>query len=81
MKPEQNGLPNGESMRIWAWFPPLPNVEWPRLELQLRENGGSDLIATSYSYMSERTAPTAPGKTYHFYAEWDGVELDFVDPF
>ena len=73
-----NSLASGESLSFWGWYPPLPDVTWPELKLQLN-NESSDVIAVSENSKPERTAPTSVGKSYHFYAVWTGTKLQFTD--
>lgn len=72
-----NSLPAGDEITFWSWNPPLPGLDWPELQLQLRDVSTS--FATSSNTKAARTAPTAAGKAYYFYATWDGAELAFAD--
>lgn len=63
-------LYSGSSVTFWAWYPPLPNVVWPELVLELYDSNG-DLLAESANSKLARTQPTMPGRAYYFYAELD----------
>lgn len=73
------GLSDGQRTTIWAWYPIPPNIIWPVLRLQLMRWSGTGIIpnATSAPHFNGAKTPVA-GNTYHFYAEWDGTELNFV---
>ena len=64
---------------LWGWYPPLPHKNWPALQLQLIEANGTTIVKQSVNSKLARTAPTAPGRTYHFYARWDGTDLVFTN--
>lgn len=70
----ENYLYIGNSVTFWAWYPPLPNVVWPELMLELYDSNG-ELVAESGNTKPARTNPTMPGKAYYFYAELD-VDYD-----
>ena len=74
-KAEKNSLSSGETIAFWSWYPPLPNKNWPELQLQLM--GTSSPIAISVNTKEARTNPTGKGKVYYFYATWDGSQLRF----
>ena len=74
--PEKNTLPSGESITFWGWYPPLPNIEWPRLSLLLQMQGS---FVMSSNTKPARTEPTAAGKSYYFFAAFDGKTLGFTD--
>ena len=67
-------LYSGSSVTFWAWYPPLPNVVWPELVLELYDSYG-DLLAESTNSKPARTDPTMPGKAYYFHAELD-IDMD-----
>jgi len=75
----KNSLSNGETITFWGWYPPLPDKNWPELKLELRD--ANTALYTSVNSKPARDAPTAAGKSYYFYAEWDGLELSFTDKF
>lgn len=77
-KSPENSLSPGESMSFWAWYPPHPDLTWPNLSLELRDASGN-LLYTSINSHSPRTTATATGKSYYFFAEWNGVTLQFTD--
>ena len=72
-------LASGKSITFWGWYPPLPNKNWPELQLELI-NTNSTSIATSTNSKPERTEATATGKSFYFFAEWNGSTLLFVSP-
>lgn len=74
---EIDNLPSGDTMIFWAWYPPLPDKNWPELQLELRDSSGSYIISTNKK--PARLAPTVAGKTYNFYALWDGTVLNFTN--
>lgn len=76
----KNNLISGDSITFWGWYPPLPDKLWPALSLQLLDNAGNILAASSNS-KEARTAPTAAGKSFYFYALWDNNtnNLQFTD--
>lgn len=63
-------------MTFWAWYPPTQK-NWPGLKLELR--GTNSTVATSFNIKKARTSATAAGKSYYFYAVWDGEKLGFTD--
>ena len=67
-----------EINEFWAWYPPVPDVNWPELRLEVY-NPESVKIASSANRKAARVAPTAAGKAYYFYAVWDGSKLNFTD--
>ncbi|MEA4917645.1 hypothetical protein [Proteiniphilum sp.] len=67
-----------EINEFWAWYPPVPDVNWPELRLEVY-NPESVKIASSANRKAARVAPTAAGKAYYFYAFWDGSKLNFTD--
>lgn len=73
-----NNINNGENTISWGWYPPLPGKRWPALQLQLIDANG-DLVRQSVNTKPEKTADPVVGKAYHFYATWDGTELNFTD--
>lgn len=77
-KTENDNLASGQSATFWGWYPSLPNMNWPELKLELRDNSGA-LVAVSTNTKPERRETTEYGKNYHFYAAWDGQEVRFTD--
>ena len=67
----------GEPVTLWAWYPPLPDVIWPALKIELIKTNNSRVV--SANTLPARDTPTAAGKSYYFYAAWDGTELNFTD--
>lgn len=67
-----------EVLELWGWYPPSqePDHSWPALKLRLTYVGG-ELVTTDTK--PARTAPTAIGRAYHFYATYDGADLSFSD--
>ena len=71
-------LAAGETMSFWAWYPSVPSALWPQLKLELIKTDDSSL-AVSVTSKPERTEATAAGKSFYFYATWDGSQLEFAD--
>ncbi|MDD4728453.1 MAG: leucine-rich repeat protein [Dysgonamonadaceae bacterium] len=69
-----NTLAAGKSITFWGWYPILPEKGWPELKLVLEDANNN--VKTS-SNNKEAKTPTA-GKSYYFYADWDGSQLNFV---
>lgn len=67
----------GSEMTFWAWYPLLPNNNWPELKLVL-ENSSGELL-TSVNSKPARQTPAVAGKNYHLYAEYDGTDLNFTN--
>ena len=65
----------GTSQELWGWFIPTDD-NWPELQLKLLDVSDNVLHTTSNT-KAARTAPTAPGKTYHFFADYDNTVLTF----
>lgn len=76
-KASENSLASGEIMTFWGWYPPLPDLNWPELKLEVRSS--SSLLATSLNSKPARDLPTDAGKSYYFYAALDGGKLEFTD--
>lgn len=74
--PQDITFPAGTPITMWAWYPPLPDKNWPKLKL--RAYSPTNYVETSNS-KPERTVPTAAGKSYYFYARWNGEELYFTN--
>ena len=68
----------GQTTTLWAWYPPIPNQVWPALRLVMTNSSGDEVLS-SYNFKPQR--PTAPvaGKVYHFYARWNGTNLNFTN--
>lgn len=64
-----------EVLEIWGWYPPSQEAghAWPALKLRLTQND-SEVLETSGA-TTAKTAPTAIGRAYHFYATYDGSDL------
>ncbi len=73
-----NNLPSGETLSIWGWFPPLPTAVWPELSLEIRD-GWNAVRVTSDNSKPARSSALSAGKSYYFYARWDGDALIFTD--
>lgn len=73
-----DNLASGDSVSFWAWFPPLPTAIFPKLKLEMR-NGSGSLFAESDNRKPARTSALSVGKSYYFYAMWDGEALMFTD--
>lgn len=66
------------TLSFWGWFPPLSNVNWPKLKLELYD--GNDVkLGSSTNVKPARTAPTAAGKSFYFYAVMNDKGLHFTD--
>ena len=78
--PAKNSIPVNETVTFWGWYPPLPGVHWPELEIGLSvSSGGSPALLAGRNTLPARTSETAAGKSYYFYAAWDGAELNFTN--
>lgn len=77
---ESNTLASGESITFWGWYPPLPNVNWPRLSLELVDTDGEVMFETVNPHPA-RNQPLSAGKAYYFYADFDGAQLRFIGIF
>ena len=68
----------GQTTTLWAWYPPIPNQVWPALRLVMTNSSGDEVLS-SVNFKPQR--PTAPvvGKVYHFYARWNGTNLNFTN--
>jgi len=73
-----NSLAAGETMTFWAWYPPVPSAIWPQLKLELMKVDDTSL-AVSATTKPARTVTTTAGKSFYFYATWDGSQLKFAD--
>ena len=73
-----SSLAAGESLSIWGWFPPLPTAVWPELSLEIRD-GWNAVRVTSDNSKPARSSALSTGKSYYFYAMWDGDALIFTD--
>ena len=76
--PDQMTLEVGDLVTLWAWYPPLPDVNWPELILELYDSNG-DIIFETINTKPARTEPTMAGKTYYFYAELDNSQMIFTN--
>jgi hypothetical protein len=66
-------LPAGEEKQFWGWYPPVSDVPSLRLEVF-----SSDAILAQSSN-SRPSRDASSGKSYYFYAVWDGTLLKFAD--
>ena len=73
-----NTLASGETLSIWGWYPPLPTSQWPELNLEIRD-GWNGVRVTSDNSKPARSSALSMGKSYYFYAMWDGDKLVFTD--
>ena len=73
-----NNLNNGENTIAWGWYPTLPGKIWPALQLELIDGNGS-FVQQSVNIKPEKTSAPILGMAYHFYAVWDGTNLNFTD--
>ena len=73
-----NTLASGETLSIWGWYPPLPTSQWPELNLEIRD-GWNGVRVTSDNSKPARSSALSMGKSYYFYAMWDGEALMFTD--
>lgn len=67
-------IATSEVLELWGWYPPSQEAghAWPALKIRLTYAGGT--LETSGA-TTAKTAPTAIGRAYHFYATYDGSEL------
>lgn len=72
----QADLTSGDMVHFWGWYPPVADQKWPALALKITTSESS---YTSTNTKPARTTPTAPGKVYHFYACYDGTNLNFTN--
>ncbi len=68
---------SGETVNFWSWYPALSDKNWPALVMSVMNNDNE--IATTQNSKPARTEPTIAGKSYYFYAEWNGSNLLFTD--
>jgi hypothetical protein len=54
LKSPENTLLSGDSISFWAWYPLLPDVNWPELSLVINNNEGSVIVGSDNS-KPERT--------------------------
>ena len=74
---EYNSIASGSSITFWGWYPPLPNVNWPELKLDIIPQGGGVSLYETVNTHPARTQPLSAGNAYHFYAVFDGAQLKF----
>lgn len=67
-------LPAGDEKQFWGWYPPVSDVPSLRLEVL---NSSDGILAQSANSRPSRTASS--GKSYYFYAVWDGSLLKYAD--
>lgn len=73
-----DNLNTGEVLELWGWYPPSQETghNWPALKLRVQHSGGpTETIDTK----GAKTATTAIGRAYHFYAIFNGTNLEFSD--
>jgi hypothetical protein len=66
------------TLSFWGWYPPLTDVNWPELRLQLY-NKSDVLIGSSSNVKPAKTTPTVAGKCFYFYAVMNDAGLHFTD--
>ena len=72
----QSSLLADANITFWAWYPPMPAVNWPALQLK---DATTIPMATSTNFTPTRTSETPAGKAYYYYATWDGAKLNFTN--
>lgn len=82
--PLETTVQTGSGITLWAWYPPLPTVQWPALQLALLDNGGNPIITTQEP-KPERQSATPAGKAFYLYAGYysdvnGGYTLEFNTP-
>ena len=83
-KAKNNSLSAQGEATFWGWYPPLPSSFYndynkqPGLKLELIGTN-SALVATSINSKPPRPVAAVAGKSYYFYATWDGSNLGFTD--
>lgn len=66
------------TLSFWGWYPPLTDMNWPELTLQLYDKSNV-LIGSSSNAKPARTASTDAGKCFYFYAVMNDAGLHFTD--
>lgn len=66
------------TLSFWGWYPPLTDMNWPELTLQLYDKSNV-LIGSSSNVKPARTASTDAGKCFYFYAVMNDAGLHFTD--
>lgn len=69
-------LTTSGTVEFWGWYPPVADQNWPGLGLKITTTGGTYL---STNGKPARSSATAAGKAYHFYASYDGANLNFTN--
>ena len=68
-------LVSGETTTLWGWYPPVAELKWPELKLELRDE--TSAIATSANSKDSRTEAFAAGKAFYFFAVLNDASLNF----
>lgn len=71
-------IETGDSLSFWGWYPPLPDINWPKLTLKLYDKNDV-LIGTSSNTKPARNVATGAGKCFYFYAVNNDAGLHFTD--
>ena len=66
------------TVTLWGWYPTLPDINWPALRLQLLTTSTSTPVYNSLNIKTAKTSPSAAGKSFRFYAVWNGTNLNFT---
>lgn len=83
-KAKNNSLSAQGEATFWGWYPPLPSSVYnnynkqPGLKLELM-GADNTLTASSVNSKPPRPVVAVVGKSYYFYATWDGSNLGFTD--
>lgn len=82
--PSQTTIPTGNGLPLWAWYPPLPTINWPALRLDLLDSQGAT-IANTDEPKPARESATPIGKAFYFYAGYfddgnGGNVVEFLNP-
>lgn len=69
--PTNGPIPFEGTFDFWAWHIPISGEVWPALSLRILNIDLADPAYTSENSKPARTASTAIGKAFHFYATFD----------
>lgn len=69
----------GGVMTFVAWYPLLPNNSWPELKLVLDDGASTPIVRESVNRKPARAPSAIAGMNYHFYAVFDGANLNFTN--
>lgn len=69
----------GATVTLWGWYPPLPDTNWPELQLQVLTTSTTNPLIGSLNRKPQRLSATPAGKSYRFYAEFNGTQLIFTN--